>query len=421
MALRAVATVAPAGAGPGTVTSITAGTGLTGGTITTAGTVALATPVAVANGGTGASLAATGGAHQVLEQLTVGGAITVAQLAQSDISGVVAIANGGTGATTAPTALAALGGISGNQTITLSGDASGSGATAIAETVTGLQGRPVAATAPATNQVLAWSGTTWAPATPAAAGVTSVTASAPIASSGGATPNLSLTGIVALANGGTGANLAATGGAGQVLQQSTVGGNITVGSPTITIADTTPPASPVNGQPWWNSGDGNLYIYYQDPTGPPQWVSSYSGTSKSLLGVTDGSNAAAGMVGEFISASQSAGLGLSSGAVSNVTSVALTAGDWDVSGVAWITTSGTAVANIAAALSPTAGTFPALPSTGAFAQLVTSGYFGSPWILNVGTARFSITASTTVYLVVVPTFASGGATGYGFVRARRVR
>lgn len=40
---------------PGTVTSVTCGTGLTGGTITTTGTCALSTPVPVANGGTGSS------------------------------------------------------------------------------------------------------------------------------------------------------------------------------------------------------------------------------------------------------------------------------------------------------------------------------------------------------------------------------
>src|SRR5258706_11454470 len=42
--------------------------------------------------------------------------------------------------------------------------------------------------------------------------LTNVTASAPLASTGGVTPNLSLTGLVPLANGGTGANLSATGG-----------------------------------------------------------------------------------------------------------------------------------------------------------------------------------------------------------------
>lgn len=46
------------GAGTGTVTSVTCGTGLTGGTITTSGTCALSTPVSTSNGGTGVSTGA---------------------------------------------------------------------------------------------------------------------------------------------------------------------------------------------------------------------------------------------------------------------------------------------------------------------------------------------------------------------------
>ena len=48
--------------------------------------------LALAQGGTNASLAATGGSHQVLQQSSVGAAITVAQLAFTDISGVATAA-----------------------------------------------------------------------------------------------------------------------------------------------------------------------------------------------------------------------------------------------------------------------------------------------------------------------------------------
>lgn len=50
-----------------------------------------------------------------------------------------------------------------NQPITFSGDVAGSGASAIAATVTGLQGRPISSAAPAAGSALAWSGAAWAP------------------------------------------------------------------------------------------------------------------------------------------------------------------------------------------------------------------------------------------------------------------
>lgn len=88
----------------GTVTSVDASggtTGLTfsGGPITTSGTLTLAGTLGLTNGGTNANLSATGGTSQVLKQVSVGAAITVGQLAASDLSngttgsGAVALAN----------------------------------------------------------------------------------------------------------------------------------------------------------------------------------------------------------------------------------------------------------------------------------------------------------------------------------------
>lgn len=72
--------------------------------ITTLGTIGTGvwngTIVAVAKGGTGVSLGATGGASQVLKQTSVGGNVSVGQLAFTDISGSIAVGqvNSGTGA-----------------------------------------------------------------------------------------------------------------------------------------------------------------------------------------------------------------------------------------------------------------------------------------------------------------------------------
>jgi hypothetical protein len=127
--------------------------------------------------------------------------------------------------------------------------------------VVGLQGRSLSAVAPTTGQALVWTGTQWAPGTAGSAPfitsvlppltvvsgvlslpqadattdgylsaadwvtfdskVGSVTASLPLASSGGSTPNISLTGVVAAANGGTG--LSSPGTAGNVLTSNGTG------------------------------------------------------------------------------------------------------------------------------------------------------------------------------------------------------
>lgn len=44
----------------------------------------------------------------------------------------------------------------------------------------------------------------------------------------------------------------------------------------VVIIGATPPANPQPGALWWNSTDGNLYIWYTDPTSS-QWVSAMAG------------------------------------------------------------------------------------------------------------------------------------------------
>lgn len=90
-----------AAGGTGTVTSVGVsganGIGVSGSPITTTGTIALTlgtltgttwngNKIGLAYGGTNADLSATGGTSQVLKQTSSGGAITVAQLAASDLS-----------------------------------------------------------------------------------------------------------------------------------------------------------------------------------------------------------------------------------------------------------------------------------------------------------------------------------------------
>jgi len=105
-------------------------------------------------GGAGVGGCAT---NQFVTAINSGASPTCAQPAFSNLYGTAAVAQ-------LPMATAASQGI-----LQLAGDLAGNAAT---PTVTGLQGNPVSATTPGSNQVLQWNGTQWAPSTlPAGAGI----------------------------------------------------------------------------------------------------------------------------------------------------------------------------------------------------------------------------------------------------------
>ena len=125
--------------------------------------------------------------------------------------------------------------------------------------------------------------------------------------------------------------------------------------------------------------------------------------------VTDGSEAAAGTVGEVLTASASS-VALGSGAVTTVTTVTLTAGDWEVSGGVTFNISGAASSHYGVGLDNLSTEIIATIPTGT-----------GIWRLVPMTVRRNVTASTPVNLVAVAFFASGGVTADGVISARRVR
>jgi hypothetical protein len=132
-------------------------------------------------------------------------------------------------------------------------------------------------------------------------------------------------------------------------------------------------------------------------------------------GVTDGTEAEAGQVGEYLTASGS--IGLTSDVAANAATVALPAGDWDVWGTArFQAAGGTLGFNVMASI----GTVSAVQS-----DVLTLLAFTAPasalTILPTGTARLNLAADGSAYLVVRAGFSVSGMTCNGVIRARRVR
>ena len=137
-----------------------------------------------------------------------------------------------------------------------------------------------------------------------------------------------------------------------------------------------------------------------------------------IVGTTTNNNANAGSVGEYITATQATNVTLANQAVANITSISLTAGDWDVEGNASFTFSVGGIA-AACAISTTSASIP--PPYAGTAQLQMTGQTLISPILPTGRARVLIAATTTVYLVGYASFGSGTCAGQGTIWARRVR
>jgi hypothetical protein len=138
-------------------------------------------------------------------------------------------------------------------------------------------------------------------------------------------------------------------------------------------------------------------------------------------GVTDASAGAAGTLGEVISSAVASGsaVTLTNASAWNVTSISLTAGDWDVRGNVNFSASSATVTGTVGGISTTSAT---LPTDG------TEVYSGVQVTLLSETdsvtmppKQINVSATTTVYLVGKSTFSAGSVTAFGSINARRVR
>ena len=142
-----------------------------------------------------------------------------------------------------------------------------------------------------------------------------------------------------------------------------------------------------------------------------------------IVGVTTNSNATAGSLGEYVEVILSSGsaVSMTSGSTINVTSMSLTAGDWDVYGVFAGNSNGNVIGYWRAGSSTTSGAF-TTDKVSQLSPVVASAapVFAADYIIPVPENRVNVSTATTVYLVA--NSSSGGTTlVYGSLMARRIR
>jgi len=146
-------------------------------------------------------------------------------------------------------------------------------------------------------------------------------------------------------------------------------------------------------------------------------------------GTTTNDNAAAGNIGQFITSTVAAGsaVALTTATGKDVTTISLTAGDWDVSGQVDFVLAGVTATLFQSGISLSTNT---LPSQAGGSGMGTDALVGVPLLTTILSAtycqgiapvRISLAATTTVYLVAQAAFSAGTNTAYGTLRARRVR
>lgn len=144
-----------------------------------------------------------------------------------------------------------------------------------------------------------------------------------------------------------------------------------------------------------------------------------------IVGVSTNSNAAAGQVGEVISSSISSAsfVTLTNNVAKDVTTISLTAGDWDVYGaIYFFPNAATNITYLLGSLSQTTNTNDTTEGRFAASQLPAGTVFASAFRASLQIAdRFSLASTTSIFLVAMSTFTVNSQTAYGKIWARRAR
>jgi len=147
---------------------------------------------------------------------------------------------------------------------------------------------------------------------------------------------------------------------------------------------------------------------------------TFSPTTGGIVGTTTNNNASAGYVGEYVS-NAAYNVAVNTATATDITTISLTAGDWDVWGELFFGGSITYYTIFYGWISTTSATSPGsgfgVIKITTLASSLTS--FEGP----IAIQRFSLATTTTIYLSCNPTYvgSAGSSSLNGFIQARRVR
>lgn len=133
-------------------------------------------------------------------------------------------------------------------------------------------------------------------------------------------------------------------------------------------------------------------------------------------------SANAGKLGEYMTSTVTSGaaVGLTSATVKQITNVSVTAGDWDIAGQVNITGVSTTIVQYMQQGSNSVST--ALPALGSYSSILLGATITTADPGNlIPTTRFSVSTTTSIYLVTKVGFTVSTLTAYGTIRARRAR
>ena len=143
-----------------------------------------------------------------------------------------------------------------------------------------------------------------------------------------------------------------------------------------------------------------------------------------IVGTTTNNTVQAGSIGEFISAqvTSASAFGITTATSTDITSISLTAGEWDVYGSVALTPAGTTiVSQVVGWINTVSASIPTNTAQGGIFVNNATQTAGANFINPFGRRQELLASTTTIYLGINATFTISTCSAYGFIAARRVR